>query len=193
LLPAAKLQEHLLRARRICDRLHVRITVITSPAGEALSSRHGHLPRAAVPQALSATAPLRSDRGGPACWATHSLTSSVIIIRAHGDIDASNASELSDYTRHQPTTIQGLIVDLRGVNFFAIEGFSVLLTVSVAYARTGMVWALVPGAAASRVLRICDPQHELPVGTVETALALFGQHPPPPHGADDEDPPPSAG
>jgi hypothetical protein len=134
-----------------------------------------------------ATAPARfSGRGGPAWWGRHSLTKSVIVISAHGNIDASNAGELTDYTRDQPTRLQGLIVDLRGVNFLAIEGFSALLSISVALARRGTVWALVPGAAASRVLRICDPQHELPVGTVQTALALFGQQrlPPPPSAAD---------
>jgi hypothetical protein len=142
-----------------------------------------------------ATAPaLFSGRGGPAWWGTHSLTPSVIIISAHGNIDASNAGELTDYTRDQPTRLKGLIVDLRGVNFFAIEGFSALLSISVALARRGTVWALVPGAAASRVLRICDPQHELPVGTVQTALALFGQqHLPPPPSAADAHTPPSAG
>jgi hypothetical protein len=142
-----------------------------------------------------ATAPaLRSGRGEPAWWATHALTPSVIIISAHGNIDASNAGEMTDYTRDQPTRLQGLIMDLRGVNFFAIEGFSALLTISVAFARTGTVWALVPGAAASRVLRICDPQYELPVGTVETALALFGQqHLPPPPSVADAHPARSAG
>jgi hypothetical protein len=143
----------------------------------------------------AATAPaLFSGRDEPAWWCTHSLTPTVIIISAHGNIDASNVGELTDYTRDQPTMPQGLIVDLRGVNFFAIEGFSALLTISTALARTGTVWALVPGAAASRVLRICDPQHELPVGTVETALALFGQqHLPPRRSAADAHPLPSAG
>jgi hypothetical protein len=142
-----------------------------------------------------ATAPaLFSGRDEPAWWCTHSLTPTVIIISAHGNIDASNVGEMTDYTRDQPTRLQGLIVDLRRVNFFAIEGFSALLTISMALARAGTVWALVPGAAASRVLRICDPQHELPVGTVETALALFGQqHLPPPPGAADAHPASSAG
>ena len=131
------------------------------------------------PATMVAAAPRRS---APARWDSHSLTPTVVVVSAHGDIDASNAGELMDYTRAHATTLQGLILDLRGVNFLGIEGFSTLHKISVCCAHTGTGWALVPGAATSRVLRLCDPDHGLPVSTVETALALFGEQPqrPPP-------------
>jgi anti-anti-sigma regulatory factor len=65
-----------------------------------------------------------------------------------------------------------LILDLRGLDFFGAMGFSALHKVSAGCARAGIGWALVPGAAVSRVLRICDPQGTLPAAsTLDAALA----------------------
>jgi hypothetical protein len=48
-------------------------------------------------------------------------------------------------------------------------------------ARVGTGWAIVPGSAASRVLRICDPQDSLPLAdTVEAALGRLTASPPEP-------------
>lgn len=100
------------------------------------------------------------------------LKSSVAVISAHGDIDASNAGTLAEYTLGHVTGCRGLILDLRGLDFFGAKGFSALHKVSAGCARAGIGWALVPGAAVSRVLRICDPQGTLPAAsTLDAALA----------------------
>ncbi len=73
---------------------------------------------------------------------------------------------------------RGLILDLRGLDFFGTEGFSALHRVSVCCARAGIGWAVVPGEAVCRVLRIGDPQGLLPAaGTVAAAMATFGDQP----------------
>jgi anti-anti-sigma regulatory factor len=98
--------------------------------------------------------------------------SSIAIVSAHGYIDASNADALTAYTLGHLMRCCGLIVDLRAVKFFSTDGFSALHRVSVCCARAGTGWAVVPGEAVSRVLRIGDPQGWLPAAsTVEAAMA----------------------
>ncbi|MBJ7336115.1 STAS domain-containing protein [Mycolicibacterium sp.] len=97
--------------------------------------------------------------------------SSIAVVRVWGEIDASNADAVTQYALGQSAACAGLILDLGGVTFFANEGFSALLHISVNCAQRGTVWALVPGAFASRVLGICDPESSLPrVDTVIAAL-----------------------
>jgi anti-anti-sigma factor len=109
-------------------------------------------------------------------------SSPVAVISAEGDIDASNADALTEYTLGRVTGCRGLVLDLSGLDFFGAEGFSALHRISVNCARVGTGWAIVPGAAASRVLRICDPQGSLPLaGTVDAALGTLADqlHRPP--------------
>jgi anti-anti-sigma factor len=114
------------------------------------------------------------------------LTSSVAVISARGHIDASNADTLTEYTLAHLTGCRGLIVDLRGLDFFGTEGFSALHRISVCCAHPGIAWAVVPSKAVSRVLRIVDPQGLLrAASTVDAALAIIHDqlHRPPQPGA----------
>jgi anti-anti-sigma factor len=98
--------------------------------------------------------------------------SSVAIVSAYGDIDATNASTLTDYALVNAVRCGGLILDLSGLEFLGTEGFSALHRISVRCARAEIGWMVVPGAAVSRLLRICDPHGSLPtVDTVGAALA----------------------
>jgi anti-anti-sigma factor len=109
---------------------------------------------------------------------TRWTVSSVAIVSAYGDIDATNARTLTDYALANAVRCRGLILDLSGLEFFGTEGFSALHRVSVRCARAEIGWVVVPGAAVSRLLRICDPHGSLPtVDTVGAALAnLQDQH-----------------
>jgi anti-anti-sigma factor len=110
--------------------------------------------------------------------ANRRLRSSVAVISAHGHIDASNADTVTEYTLGHLIRCRGLILDLRGLDFFGTEGFSALHRVSVCCARAGLGWAVVPGEAVSRVLRIVDPQRLLPAAsTVEAAMAIVQDQP----------------
>jgi anti-anti-sigma factor len=98
--------------------------------------------------------------------------SSVAIVSAYGDIDGTNASTLTDHALAKAVRCRGLILDLRGLEFFGTDGFSALHRVSVCYSRAGTGWVLIPGAAVSRVLGICAPHRSLPtVETVDSAIA----------------------
>jgi len=120
-------------------------------------------------------ATVSSHRNGPPVrMACRWPTSSVAVLSAHGEIDASNAGSLTDYAVAHLMRCRGLVLDLRDLDFFGTEGFSALHRVSVSCARVGTGWAMVPGAAVTRVLRICDPQGSLPTGcTVDAAMAAF--------------------
>jgi anti-anti-sigma factor len=106
------------------------------------------------------------------------LRSSVAVISAGGHIDASNADTLTKYTLRHLRGCRGMIIDLSGLDFFGTEGFSALHRISVCCARPGIAWAVVPGTAVSRVLRIVDPQGLLPAArTVKAAMAIIQDQP----------------
>ncbi len=103
---------------------------------------------------------------------THWIKSSVAIVSAHGDIDTTNARTLTEYSLAHLARCRGLILDLTRLEFFGAAGFPALHRISVSCAHAGLDWALVPGAAVSLLLRICDPDGRLPaVNTVSAALA----------------------
>jgi anti-anti-sigma factor len=95
------------------------------------------------------------------------------VVSADGEIDAANAGELADYAMREAVGGQYLVFDLTGVEFFGIQGFSMLHMLNVRCAKAGIRWVLVPSAAVKRVLRICDPEGGLPAATsVDAALAV---------------------
>jgi anti-anti-sigma factor len=106
------------------------------------------------------------------------MTSAAAIVSVYGDIDGSNASTLTDYAFVNAVRCRGLILDLSGLTFFGTDGFSALHRISVRCAHANIGWMLVPGAAVSRLLRICDPHGALPtVDTVSVALANLQEQP----------------
>jgi anti-anti-sigma factor len=116
--------------------------------------------------------------GHAAQFASRRLRSSVVVIRAHGGIDASNADALTEYALGHLMRCRGLILDLRDLDFFGTEGFSALHRVSVCCARVGIGWAVVRDEAVSRLLRIGDPQALLPAATtVKAAVAIVQDKP----------------
>jgi len=103
-----------------------------------------------------------------------SPTPTVVVIGVHGEIDASNAGILNEHVAEHAKRCDRVILDLTGVEFFGIEGFPALHRISVSCARTGIGWAVVPGPAVSRLLRICDPQGSLPAAdSVDAAIATL--------------------
>src|ERR1700722_11475322 len=114
----------------------------------------------------------KPDKGQLAYWDTYWMKSSVAIVSAHGEIDITNARALSEYSLADLKRCRGLILDLTHLEFFGVEGFSALHRISVSCAHVQIYWALVPGAAVSIMLRVCDTDGLLPaVDTVGAALA----------------------
>ncbi|MCV7315537.1 STAS domain-containing protein [Mycolicibacillus parakoreensis] len=94
-----------------------------------------------------------------------------LVLTVHGEVDAANSEQLTDYVRRCAAHCEWLVLDLSGVDFMGSTGFVALQRIQTAVAGT-LRWALVPGRAVSRLLRICDPGSALPArATMTEALA----------------------
>jgi anti-anti-sigma factor len=120
----------------------------------------------------------------PPAWENHSARFSAewdasrVVITAHGELDASNATQLADYFDLCIAHSTPLVLDLSGLDFFGTAGFSALHLINVKCAGANLRWAVVPSSAVSRLLRICDPDSTLPL--IKSVHAMPD--------ADDEDP-----
>ena len=115
-----------------------------------------------------------------AYFATRWLHPSILIVSAHGELDAANAQEFAEYALRHTDTVKRLLLDLRGVEFFGTAGFSALHTLNVRCAARGSDWAMMPSKPVTRLLEICDPDATLPVApSIETALAVIHGEPRP--------------
>jgi anti-anti-sigma factor len=85
------------------------------------------------------------------------------VIAVSGELDAANADQLGDYVQACLSHSRQLIVDMRDLEFIGTAGFSTLHRINVMCSGADAQWAMVPGAALSRLLRICDPDATLPV------------------------------
>jgi anti-anti-sigma factor len=92
------------------------------------------------------------------------------VITVGGELDAANADQLGDYVQACLTHSRQLIVDMLDVEFIGTAGFSTLHRINVMCSGADAQWAMVPGAALSRLLRICDPDATLPVTAPVTEL-----------------------
>jgi anti-anti-sigma factor len=114
----------------------------------------------------------KPDKGQLARLDTHWTTASVAIVSARGDFDGANAHTLAEYSLAELVRCRGLILDLTRLKFCGTAGFSALHRISASCERAGINWALVPSAAVSLLLRVCDPDGWLPAAdTVSAALA----------------------
>lgn len=97
---------------------------------------------------------------------TEWLNAAVVRISARGEIDAVNEGELRDYVFCRAANCKTLILNLHEVSFFSTAGFSALLTIDARCNRAAVNWTVIPSAAVSRVLDICDRQFTIPCGSV---------------------------
>ena len=102
---------------------------------------------------------------------------SLVVITAHGELDASNADQLADYVQGCAAHSKSVIVNLSGLEFFGTAGFSALHTINVRCSGADVRWAVVPSKAVSRLLRICDPDNALPLA--ESVLDSLDDRPRP--------------
>lgn len=99
-------------------------------------------------------------------FSTEWLNAAVVRINVRGEIDAVNEGELRDYVFSRAANCKTLILNLHEVSFFSTAGFSALLTIDAHCTRAGVNWMVIPSAAVSRVLDICDRQFTIPCGCV---------------------------
>lgn len=112
-------------------------------------------------------------------WESHTARSvtrwgrSGAVISVGGELDASNSGQLADYVQHCATYCEWLVLDFTDLEFIGTAGFSALTTITNRCADAMICCTTVPGAAVSRLLRICDPANTLPT-TASVADALAG-------------------
>jgi anti-anti-sigma factor len=106
------------------------------------------------------------------------VRASIVLVTAEGEIDAANALSLSRYVEAELEFTSRLIVDLRGLDFFGTQGFSILHRINVMASRHSVNWVAVAGSEVDRVLHICDPDGGLPVaGSLEGAIGAVTRPP----------------
>lgn len=106
------------------------------------------------------------------------IGSSMVLVTAAGEIDAANALALSKFVESRLDVTSRLIVDLRPLNFFGTQGFSILHRINVMCSRHNVNWVVITGAEVDRVLHICDPDGGLPVAdSLEEAMASVARPP----------------
>jgi len=104
---------------------------------------------------------------------TSELTRSIVVITAHGDIDASNADELLDGVGDALGLHHGVIIDLSAVKFFGTEGLSVLDEIDGTLEQPDRM-AVVPSSAVTRVLRLrASASTPITAFDVDAALAAM--------------------
>jgi anti-anti-sigma factor len=101
------------------------------------------------------------------------IDSGLTVMSISGEIDASNADELSHRVSELACDCGTLIVDLAEVDFIALDGLHALIALNIQCARTGTTWALITSHAVNRLLRLGDHDKLLPaVGSATEALLL---------------------
>lgn len=111
-------------------------------------------------------------------FCTQWLWPATSVISVRGELDASNATDLTEWgIRHSRPRGQ-LVLDLSAVEFFGTGCFACLHTLNVRCACENIDWVLIPSTAVSRVLGICDPACALPVSNeLPAALSMLRNQP----------------
>jgi anti-anti-sigma factor len=112
------------------------------------------------------------QRCGRAVFTASELSDNRVLIEVRGEIDATNRQALGRFVQNHTRVSKQLVLDLSAVDFFGSQGFTALYFVSVQCARRDVDWMVAGGEPVLRILRICDPDGELPVAEdLESALA----------------------
>ena len=111
-------------------------------------------------------------------FTTHWPDDAVGIITVEGELDASNAAAFADHVNECATAGTQLVLDLSPLQFFGTAGFSALHTINVRCANASSRWVMVTGDAVARLMRVCDPDHTLPVAhSVREAIEILDGEP----------------
>lgn len=101
-----------------------------------------------------------------ACWGR-----SGAVVTVCGEIDAANADHFAGHLIGYATYCEWLVLNLANLGFIGLDGFSALQTMHARFAGAGKHWAMVPGTAVIRLLRVCVVETGLPIfESVTTAL-----------------------
>jgi anti-anti-sigma regulatory factor len=79
-----------------------------------------------------------------------------------GQVDAANAKKFAVAVCEMSVGARRVTLDLSDLDFMAFDGVAALHAINAHLTRIDAPWCVVPGAAVSRVLGLCDPEHVIP-------------------------------
>ncbi|WP_428342960.1 STAS domain-containing protein [Mycobacterium sp.] len=91
-----------------------------------------------------------------------------------GEIDASDIDHVTAFAVRSALMGDALLLDTRDVEFFAVQGISLLNAVEKACRGLDLPWILVASSAVERVLRVSGQADALPMAnSIHAAMQYF--------------------
>ncbi len=88
---------------------------------------------------------------------------SVVLVSVTGEIDAVNASHLTEYAMRYLDGHRALVLDLKGLRFFGTDGLVALDEIRRRCAMQGIEWSVIPGRAMTKLLDISGDSSTFPL------------------------------
>src|SRR6185312_5022194 len=93
---------------------------------------------------------------------TAQIYSWITVVTISGDIDATNADELSHHVVGLVPDDGAVIVDMADTEFIGVDGLRALFALNVECVRTDTRWAVIGSHAVHRLLRVGDREGLVP-------------------------------
>lgn len=115
-------------------------------------------PNSRAPDSLHGTSVIDCGRA----YLTVQVYSWLTVMTVCGDIDATNASEVSRRVTGMVPADGALIVDMADIDFIAVDGLRALFALNIECVRTDTRWAVIGSHAVHRLLRVADGENLVP-------------------------------
>lgn len=86
-----------------------------------------------------------------------------ITVSVRGEVDACNAKDFAVAVCRAVDGARRVTLDLSELRFLAFDGVAALHAVNAHLTRDDVPWCVLPGAAVTRVLELCDPERLIPL------------------------------
>ncbi len=114
-------------------------------------------------RAKTSVVSLFSSTDDTAQFTAHWHRPSAILVSATGEIDAVNASHLTEYATRYLDGHRALVLDLEGLRFFGTDGLLALDEIRRHCAIQGIDWSVIPGRAVAKLLDISGDASTFPL------------------------------
>ena len=129
----------------------------SSSTAASLAPRHAHLP---------------VDCNGAAVRAQCRHLATVVTIS--GAVDATNVDQVSEYSKRFILPDKPFVLDLSGLDSFAVQSVRLLYRLDAACTAAGVEWAVIPSEAVNLALLVTHEDTSIPtVRSVHEALHYF--------------------
>ena len=131
-----------------------------------------------VRDSLSPSAPPRPQDKRTRARLSVSRVRSCTVIAVVGEIDAANADDVTACVIGLLGSRKQMLLGLSGLEFLGLQACSALRDISGHCAAHGISWVLIPSAAVSRSLQICNSADTLrTAGTAAAGLHMLSRSP----------------